>query len=215
MHDNEKDIVNDPHPKPVHGSTNMNPVGKRVEALKQTLLSKGLITQSELEATIIELDQRTPLDGAQIIAKAWADSEFRDRLINDGTKAVSELGYTPPDDFQTLVILENTHAVHHLIVCTLCSCYPRWLLGRPPDWYKSIAYRSKAVLDPRGVLEDFGLQLPPNIGIRVVDSTAEVRYMVLPLRPSGTENLTTKQLADLITRDSLIGVGVPHSPKAS
>lgn len=215
MHDNEKDIVNNSHTKADHASTDINPVGKRVEALKQTLLSKGLITQIELEATIIELDQRTPLDGAQIIAKAWTDSAFRDRLIINGTAAVSELGYTPPDDFQTLVILENTQSVHHLIVCTLCSCYPRWLLGRPPDWYKSIAYRSKAVLDPRGVLKEFGLKLPPSIGIRVVDSTAEVRYMVLPMRPSGTEKLTTQQLANLITRDSLIGVGVPNSPKAT
>ena len=215
MHDKEQDIVNNPHPKTDHRSTDINPVGKRVEALKQTILSKGLITQMELEATIIELDQRTPLDGAQIIAKAWTDSAFKDRLIINGTKAVSELGYTPPDDFQTLVILENTESVHHLIVCTLCSCYPRWLLGRPPDWYKSIAYRSKAVLDPRGVLKEFGLKLPPSMLIRVVDSTAEVRYMVLPLRPRGTANLTAQQLANLITRDSLIGVGVPLSRQSS
>ncbi|MQF64838.1 nitrile hydratase subunit alpha [SAR202 cluster bacterium AC-409-J13_OGT_754m] len=212
MYDNLEDHVSHSHQEPHFDSPDTSSFEKQVEGLKQTLLSKGLITQVELEEMIAELDQRTPFDGAQIIARAWTERDFRNRLIANGTKAVSELGYHPPDDFQSLVVLANTEFLHHLIVCTLCSCYPRWLLGRPPDWYKSIAYRSRAVSDPRGILNEFGVTLDPNISIRVVDSTAEVRYMVLPLRPSGTDNLNMKELVGLITRDSLIGVGLPHSP---
>ena len=200
------------HPKENYDSHSLSPFAKRVENLKRILLSRGLITQKELTATILEFDQRTPFDGAKVVAKAWTNRAFRNRLITDATKAVAELGFHPPDDFQSLVVLPNTKTLHHLIVCTLCSCYPRWLLGRPPDWYKSLAYRSRAVIDPKGVMSEFGLTLDCGVRIKVVDSTAEVRYMVLPLRPKETDRFTREQLASLITRDSLIGVGLPSKP---
>ena len=147
-----------------------------------------------------------PRNGAQVVAKAWTDSIFKAYLIKDGISAVRTLGYKPDDDLAQLIVVENTKSVHNLVVCTLCSCYPRWLLGRPPDWYKSINYRSRAVRDPRGVLKEFGLVLPANVEIRVVDSTADIRYMVLPKRPKGTDNLDQEDLAKLVTRNSLIGV---------
>jgi nitrile hydratase len=175
------------------------------------LVEKGIITADQVQRAIAALDKRDYMDGAKIIAKAWTDPIFKTFLIADAISAVRQLGYTAEDDFAQLVVVENTESVHNLVVCTLCSCYPRWLLGRPPDWYKSLNYRSRAVRDPRGVLKEFGLTLPNNVEIRVVDSTADIRYMVLPKRPKGTQNWIEEDLAKLVTRNSLIGVAEPLS----
>src|SRR5262249_11319413 len=148
------------------------------------------------------IDSQTPALGARVVARAWVDPEYKQRLLADGTKAVEELGI--PMGGTKLVVVENTPQVHNLIVCTLCSCYPRPVLGLPPDWYKSKNYRSRAIREPRSVLAEFGTTLPEGVAVRVHDSTADMRYLVLPLRPAGTEHLTEEQLADLVTRDSMI-----------
>ena len=149
-----------------------------------------------------------PQNGARVVARAWTDASFRSRLLEDGTAAVAELGFAGAQG-QQIVALENTPAVHNLVVCTLCSCYPWPLLGMPPIWYKSFAHRSRAVAEPRAVLREFGIDLDPSIEVRVWDSSAEVRYFVLPVRPGGTDDLSEEQLAALVTRDSMIGAGIP------
>jgi nitrile hydratase len=153
---------------------------------------------------------RTPERGAKVVARAWVDPEYKKRLLENGTKACEELGLDVPA--LKLVVVENTPQVHNVIVCTLCSCYPRMLLGIPPDWYKSRAYRSRMVREPRAVLAEFGLQLPDEVQVRVHDSTADMRYLVLPARPAGTEGWSEERLAALVTRDSMIGVSAPRSP---
>ncbi|MCH7746408.1 MAG: nitrile hydratase subunit alpha, partial [Chloroflexi bacterium] len=153
-----------------------------------------------------------PTDGARIVARAWVDPEFKARLVSDTRSAVAELGYVLAPESQ-LAVMENTASVHHIVVCTLCSCYPTSLLGPPPDWYKSFAYRSRAVSDPRGVMREFGLDLDENVEVRVVDSTADLRYVVLPERPAGTENMSEEELAKLVNRDSMIGVTKASSPE--
>lgn len=153
--------------------------------------------------------RRSPADGARLVARAWVDPGFRARLLADPKAAAAELGLDATSSAR-LVVVENTPEVHHLVVCTLCSCYPRALLGVPPDWYKSLRYRSRAVVDPRGVMREFGLDLPEPVEVRVLDSTADIRYMVLPRRPPGTEHLSEEELAHLVTRDSLIGVADPR-----
>ena len=177
-------------------------------AVRELLVEKGITTPAEINAEIERMDARSPALGARIVARAWQDPSFRERLLADGTAAMEETGI-PPDGLK-LVAVENTEAVHNVVVCTLCSCYPRNLLGLPPDWYKTRAYRSRMVREPRAVLAEFGLALPEETRIRVHDSTADMRYMVLPRRPEGTEGWSTDRLEAIVTRDCMIGVAVPR-----
>jgi nitrile hydratase len=176
-------------------------------ALRELLIEKGLVTAEEIRRQIELIDSRTPAVGAQVVARAWVDPEYRKRLLADGSAAVGELGVTLYDGTR-LIVVENAPRVHNMVVCTLCSCYPRTVLGLPPDWYKSREYRARAVREPRAVLAEFGTVIPPDVAVRVHDSTADVRYLVLPLRPAGTEALAEADLAALVTRDSMIGVAV-------
>jgi nitrile hydratase len=177
----------------------------RVQALADLLVEKGVITREEVRARIDWLVSRTPADGARLVARAWIDEEFKEQLLADARTAALELGLDPGEAPQ-VIALENTDKVHHIVVCTLCSCYPKALLGPPPDWYKSVPYRSRAVSDPRGVLGEFGLTLEDDVEVRVVDSTADIRYLVVPRRPAGSDALDEDALARLVTRDSMIGV---------
>jgi len=176
-------------------------------SLRELLVEKGIVTEAQVEATVEDMRNRTPERGARVVAHAWTDPVFKEKLLADGTRACEELGLDVPA--LRLVVVENTPAVHNMIVCTLCSCYPRMLLGIPPDWYKSRNYRSRAVHEPRAVLSEFGLELSPDVNIRVHDSTADMRYLVLPMRPAGTEGWSEERLAAIITRDCMIGVAVP------
>ncbi len=187
------------------------PAAARVRALETLLVEKGVVTREELRRRIDWLVSRTPADGARLVARAWVDDAFRERLLADAREAALELDLDPGPS-PVVVALENTADVHHMVVCTLCSCYPRALLGPPPDWYKSLPYRSRAVSDPRGVLQEFGLTLDERTELRVVDSTADIRYLVVPRRPSGTEALDENALAALVTRDSMIGVAMADAP---
>lgn len=174
-------------------------------AVRELLTGKGLITANDIRHQIEVLDSRTPALGAAVVARAWTDPLFKERLLADGRKGCEELGISFYDDTQ-LIVLENTAEVHNLIVCTLCSCYPRPVLGLPPDWYKLKPYRARAVIEPRKVLTEFGTLIPDDVEIRVSDSTAVVRYLVLPRRPEGTEGWSEERLAALVTRDAMIGV---------
>jgi nitrile hydratase len=173
------------------------------QAFREALIAAGILTQAEVDAKVELLYSRQPALGGRVVARAWVDPEFRARLLADGSAAARELGIEV--GALKLVIVENTPHVHNLIVCTLCSCYPRMLLGLPPDWYKSIEYRSRAVRGPRAVLAEFGVQIASGRTVRVVDSTADMRYLVLPMRPSGTDGLTEERLQAMVTRDSMIG----------
>jgi nitrile hydratase subunit alpha len=175
--------------------------------LRELLVEKGVITEEQVEREVEEMRGRTPERGARVVARAWLDPAFRKELLADGTKACQSLGLEIPG--LKLVVVENTPEVHNAIVCTLCSCYPRVLLGIPPDWYKSRNYRSRMVREPRVVLEEFGLKIPAHVTIRVHDSTADMRYMVLPMRPAGTDGWSEDRLAALVNRDSMIGVALP------
>ncbi len=177
-------------------------------SLRELLVEKGIVTETQVEATVEDMRNRTPERGARVVAHAWTDPAFKKKLLADGTKACEELGLDVPA--LRLVVMENTPAVHNMIVCTLCSCYPRMLLGIPPDWYKSRNYRSRAVREPRAVLAEFGLHLNIETIIRVHDSTADMRYLVLPMRPAGTEGWSEERLAAIVTRDCMIGVAVPR-----
>ena len=174
-------------------------------AIRELLIDKGMITANDIRRQIEVLDSRTPAVGAQVVARAWTDSAFKERLLADGRAGCEELGITFYDDTQ-LIVLENTEQVHNLIVCTLCSCYPRPVLGLPPDWYKLKPYRARAVSEPRKVLAEFGTVIRDDVEIRVSDSTAVVRYLVLPRRPAGTEGWSADALAAIVTRDAMIGV---------
>jgi nitrile hydratase len=176
-------------------------------AVRELLIEKGITTAAEINAQIEKMDARTPAQGARVVARAWEDPAFRERLLADGSGAVAELGIEP--DGLKLVVVENTEKMHNVVVCTLCSCYPRNLLGLPPDWYKTRAYRSRMVREPRAVLAEFGLRLPGDVAVRVHDSTADMRYMVLPRRPEGTEGWSRERLEAIVTRDCMIGVAVP------
>lgn len=176
-------------------------------SLRELLVEKGIVTEAQVEATVEDIRNRTPERGARVVAHAWTNPQFKGKLLADGTKACEELGLDVPA--LKLVVVENTPALHNMIVCTLCSCYPRMLLGIPPDWYKSRNYRSRAVREPRAVLSEFGLDLSQEIKIRVHDSTADMRYLVLPMRPAGTEGWSEARLASIVTRDCMIGVAVP------
>jgi nitrile hydratase len=189
------------------------PVAARVRALEALLVEKGAITHEDVREGIDWLVSRTPADGARVVARAWVDPDYRARLLADGRAAARELG-VDPGPAPVLVAVENTERVHHMVVCTLCSCYPRGLLGPPPDWYKSLAYRSRAVSDPRGVLAEFGTALDDDVELRVLDSTADIRYLVIPRRPESTADLTEAELAALVTRDAMIGVVAPAAATA-
>ena len=192
--------------------------GTRFRAIEALLIEKGLFTLDDINRAVGEVETRTPSDGARLIARAWVDPEFKARFVADPVAALTEMGYTLPPNVvhvPQIIVLENTEKVHHMVVCTLCSCYPTTLLGRPPDWYKSLTYRSRAVSDPRGVMEEFGLKLDDDVEVRVQDSTADIRYIVMPRRPVGTEHLSEEELAKLITRDSMIGVADTLSPELS
>ena len=183
----------------------------RARALEELLVEKGVITREDVRSAIDALVSRTPADGARLIARAWVDPDFRRRLLADARAAALELGLDP-GEAPVLVAVENTPDVHHVVVCTLCSCYPRGLLGPPPAWYKSLAYRSRAVSDPRAVLEEFGVELGDHVDVWVVDSTADTRYLVIPRRPPGSDGMSEAELAALVTRDSMIGVAQPALP---
>jgi len=176
-------------------------------AVRELLIAKGIVTADEVRAAVEAMDARSPAQGARVVARAWTDPAYKARLMADGTAAVQELGIEMAAT--KLIVVENRPGLHNLVVCTLCSCYPRMLLGLPPDWYKSRAYRSRAVREPRAVLSEFGTQLPDNVEVRVHDSTADMRYLVLPERPAGTEGWSEDRLAALISRDSMIGVTRP------
>ena len=186
-------------------------VAARGRALEELLLVRGVLEREEIRARVDWLVSRTSTDGARLVARAWIDDGFKERLLADAREAALELDLDPGPS-PVVVALENTETVHHMVVCTLCSCYPKALLGPPPDWYKSLPYRSRAVSDPRGVLREFGLTLGNDVELRVVDSTADIRYLVVPRRPAGTESLDEDALAGLVTRDSMIGVAVPLAP---
>ena len=173
-------------------------------ALRELLFEKGVITPAELKAKITEWDGKSPENGARLVARAWVDADFKQRLKDDFYSAASELDIDTAGP--TLVALESDDDVHHVFVCTLCSCYPRAVLGIPPEWYKSKEYRSRVVVDPRGVLEEFGTSLPDSVDVRVTDNTAENRYFIIPKRPDGTDGMSEEELAKLVTRDSIIGV---------
>jgi nitrile hydratase len=185
----------------------------RVKSLESLLVEKGLVDPAALDALVDSYQHKIgPRNGAQVVARAWVDAEFKKRLLADGTAAIAELGFGGRGG-DYLQVVENTPKVHNLIVCTLCSCYPWAVLGLPPIWYKAAAYRSRAVIDPRGVLREFGLELPADVELRVHDSTAELRYMVLPERPGGSEKLNEEELAALVTRDAMIGVAKVAPPQ--
>jgi nitrile hydratase subunit alpha len=195
-----------PHEEVRHESS---PYAARIRAIEALLLEKGVLTEPEIQDRIAYMEARSPANGARLVARAWVDPEFKERLLSDTKGTAQELGMdaSGPVEF---VVVENTPAVHNLIVCTLCSCYPRAILGRPPDWYKSFEYRSRAVREPHAVIREFGFEPPEGVEVAVHDSTADIRYMVLPMRPPGTEDMNEEQLAELVTRDSLIGVSVPR-----
>ena len=187
----------------------------RAEALEAMLVEQGLLDPAEVDAVIARYAERVgPLNGARVVARAWTDAAFRTRLLEDGRSAVGELGITggPGGEMEKLVVVENTSDVHNVVVCTLCSCYPWAMLGLPPTWYKDPAYRSRIVREPRAVLREFGLEVPDGRDVRVWDSSAEVRYLVLPERPEGTEDLAEEDLAALVEREAMIGVAEVPAP---
>jgi nitrile hydratase len=195
-----------------HDHSELSPMDARVRALETILTEKGYVDPAALDLLIETYETKVgPHNGAQVVAKSWTDPAYRQRLLDDATKAVAELGYAGRQG-EHLVAIENTPDTHNMVVCTLCSCYPWPVLGLPPVWYKSAPYRSKAVRDPRGVLADFGVTLPAGKSIKVWDSTAEVRYLVIPERPPGTESWDEERLAALVTRDSMIGTGLARRP---
>lgn len=184
----------------------------RVKALESLLVEKGLVDPAALDAIVEYYEHKVgPRNGARVVARAWSDPAYKARLLTDATAAIAELGYSGRQG-EDMIVVENTPAVHNMIVCTLCSCYPWPVLGLPPAWYKAAAYRSRSVIEPRAVLGEFGLDLPDEIEVRVWDSTADLRYLVLPERPAGTDSMTEEQLAALVTRDSMIGVARVPAP---
>jgi nitrile hydratase subunit alpha len=205
VHDTDHDDGHDEH-------SELGAMELRVRALESVLTQKGYIDPTALDALIDTYQTKIgPRNGARVVARAWVDPAFRDWLLRDATAAIASLGYSGRQG-EHMVALQNTPTRHHMVVCTLCSCYPWPVLGLPPTWYKSAPYRSRAVNDPRGVLADFGVTLPTDTEIRVADSTAEVRYLVIPMRPAGSDGLSEEQLAALVTRDSMIGTGLPLEP---
>jgi nitrile hydratase subunit alpha len=223
MHDHDHDDHDDhdhdhahPHapPQKDHDAGPAGAYEVLEEAIRSLLIEKGVLTAQEVAAQVDLMDSRSPALGAKVVARAWVDPAFKKRLLADTRTALAELGI----DIGTLAefrTVENTAKVHNVIVCTLCSCYPKMLLGVPPAWYKALAYRSRTVVDPRGVLAEFGVELAKGTEVRVHDSTADLRYIVLPMRPKGTRDWSEAQLANLVTRDSMIGTAVPTAPAKS
>ena len=196
-----------------HEGSHLDEVELRVRALETLLVEKGYVDPAALDVFIGTYETRVgPRNGAKVVAKAWSDPAFRRRLLDDATAAIASLGFVGRQG-EHMVAVENTPDTHNMVVCTLCSCYPWSVLGLPPVWYKSPPYRSRAVIDPRGVLADFGVTLPEATKVRVWDSTAEIRYLVIPIRPEGTEGMSEDALADLVTRDSMIGTGLAKAPR--
>ena len=211
-HDHDHDHEHDHDHDHDHEHSELGEMDLRVRALETVLGQKGYIDPAALDVLIDTYQTKIgPRNGARVVAKAWSDPAFADWLRRDATAAIASLGYTGRQG-EHMVAVQNSPTEHHMVVCTLCSCYPWPVLGLPPTWYKSAPYRSRAVKDPRGVLADFGVTLPASTAIRVWDSTAEVRYLVIPQRPAGTEGLSEEQLAALVTRDSMIGTGLARSP---
>ena len=207
-HDHDHDH---PH-EPIGGDE--GPAAARARALEELLVEKGVVQREDVRRNVDWLVSRSPADGARLVARAWVDPAFRDRLLEDARAAALDLGLDAGPS-PVVVAVENTEQVHHMVVCTLCSCYPRALLGPPPAWYKSLPYRSRAVSDPRGVLEEFGVELSDGVELRVLDSTADIRYLVIPRRPEGTDDLGEEELAALVTRDAMIGVAEPVAPASA
>jgi nitrile hydratase len=212
MTNEPSDPLHLPHP---HEPEHEEPLGyyQVMEiALRELLVEKGIVTSDQIRRQVEDMDSRTPARGARVVARAWVDPAYKAHLLSDGNSALQALGLERGP--YKLVVVENTPTVHNVIVCTLCSCYPRWLLGLPPDWYKSRAYRSRVVREPRTVLREFGLMLPADVTVRVHDSTADMRYLVLPSRPKGTAQWNEAELAAIVTRDTMIGVAQPAVPAA-
>ena len=188
----------------------------RVRALESLLIEKGLLSTEVVDKVVQTYEKDVgPMNGAKVVARAWVDPAYKGRLLENGTAAIAELGFTGRGGGDKMVVCENTPAIHNIVVCTLCSCYPWIVLGLPPVWYKAPAYRSRAVREPRKVLAEFGVELPPETQIRVWDSSAEIRYMVLPIRPEGTEGMSEQELAAFVTRDAMIGVALCQAPAAA
>lgn len=197
-----------------HGAP-LTEVELRVRALESLLVDKGLVDPAALDVLIDTYETKVgPRNGARIVARAWVDTQFKQRLLEDGTAAAAEFGFVGRQS-EKLVVVENTPQIHNMVVCTLCSCYPWAVLGLPPVWYKSAPYRARAVIEPRDVLTELGLNVPADQDVRVWDSTAEIRYLVLPERPADTDGMTEAQLAELVTRDAMIGVAAVHAPAGS
>jgi len=185
----------------------------RAAAMQALLIEKGVCTLDDILTMADKIDSRSPKDGAKILAHAWVDPEYKKRLLADAESAFLELGYDLPETSPKITVVENTDEVHNMAVCTLCSCFPRAIIGQPPAWYKELAYRSKVVVDPRGVLQEFGTKIDEAVQVRVIDSSADYRYLVLPMRPAGTDGMSEEQLAELITQESMIGVGLALAPE--
>ncbi len=212
------------HPNPHPGrqpDKELSPQAMRLKAMIAVLIEKGVLTREQLDQEIEKFQGQPQNDGAKAVAHAWVDPDFKKRLLANPKRALSEIGLAPkpiisndPENEHEaqLTVVENTDNLHHVTVCTLCSCYPQQLLGRPPDWYKSLVYRSRIVRDPRGVLDEFGLHIGKDVRIQLLDSTADLRFLVLPQRPKGTEKMSEEELAKLVTRDSMIGTGQPRTP---
>jgi len=212
-HDHHHDHDHDPDHPGEHGAPLSGPA-LRVKALESLLVEKGLVDPVALDQLIDRYETKVgPRNGARVVARAWTDPAYKRRLLDDTSNAMAEFGYTGRQG-ENMVVVENTPTIHNMVVCTLCSCYPWPVLGLPPVWYKSAPYRSRAVIDPRGVLREFGVELPDDVEVRVWDSTAELRYLVLPMRPAGTEGMNEEQLAEIVTRDSMIGTGVVNGRSA-
>ncbi len=208
--DHHHDHADHSHPpQKDHDAAPMSPFEVLEEAVRSLMVDKGVLTNEEIAQQVDLMDSRTPALGAKVVARAWTDPAFKHALLADTGKALADIGI----DIGTLAefhTIENTPAVHNVVVCTLCSCYPKMLLGVPPAWYKSLAYRSRVVVDPRGILEEFGVQIPDGVEVRVHDSTAEIRYLVLPVRPDGTEGWSPEALASIVTRDCMVGTAIPQ-----
>ena len=201
------------HTHPGRETEELSYHARRVRAMEALLAEKGILTIQEVQRNLDLVESLSPADGARVVARAWANLEYKALLLSDPEAALAELGYRLPDPTPKLGVVENSDDVHHLVVCTLCSCYPRALLGLPPDWYKSFAYRSRAVIDPRGILQEFGTDISDDTEVVVLDSTADLRYLVLPQRPAGTDGMSEDELATLVTRDSMIGVSRALTPE--
>ena len=210
-HEHDQHDHDHSHPHPVRADADDTLTHYQVMeiAVRELLIEKGVLDADQVRREVEKMDARNPANGAKVVARAWTDPAYKAKLMSRGNDALEDLGLER--GVYKLVVVENTPAVHNLVVCTLCSCYPRFLLGLPPDWYKSRSYRSRAVREPRAVLHEFGLDLPDDVTVRVHDSTADMRYLVLPARPAGTEGWSEEQLASIVTRDCMVGVAVPKA----